>query len=128
EDLYKGDYVTTPIEQAIIMSEIEVSSSKIELEKGKTAAILVTNEIKNQNKGEFGYTWQTSEEQVAVVDGNGTITGIGKGPAVITVSRNNQKKEIPVTVKEKLENMKLLITPTGATGNGTQEVTFSISG
>lgn len=44
-------------------------------------------------------TWSSSDETVATVSEDGTVTGIKEGTAVITATAGNVKAECTVTVK-----------------------------
>jgi hypothetical protein len=43
-------------------------------------------------------TWQTSDADVAIVDGGGLVTGIGAGQATITATYNSLGGSVPITI------------------------------
>ena len=129
----KADYSSTPQEQALKMSDIRVSSETVNLEYGTgsndTATVTIQNEVVNTAEKEFGYTWTSTDENVAKVNSDGTITAAGKGKTTITVSRNDKNKDISVTVKEKLSDMKLTVNPeTGTNLTAQTDVDFTLTG
>lgn len=60
-----------------------LTSSKTNLVVGETVATYVTND---QLKWNARYTYSSSDERVASVDGNGYVTAVGKGTATITAA------------------------------------------
>ncbi|MCH5303445.1 MAG: leucine-rich repeat protein [Ruminococcus sp.] len=57
--------------------------------------------VKNGN-GKITYT--SSDKKIAKVSSNGTITGVGKGTATITISNNGVSVKFKITVKKPLLN------------------------
>lgn len=128
-----SDYSSTPKEQALNMSDIQVSSETVNLEYGTgsndTATVTIQNEVVNTAENEFGYTWTSAEPTVATVNSDGTITAVGKGMTTVIVSRNGVEKEINVTVKQKLSDMKLTVNPeTGTNLTAQTDVDFTLTG
>ena len=129
----KKDYSSTPEEQALKMSEIQVSSETVNLEyntgSNNTATVTIQNEVVNTAEKEFGYDWTSANTKVATVNPDGTITAEGKGKTTVTVSRNGKEKGISVTVKEKLSGMKLTVNPeTGTDLTAQTDVEFTLTG
>lgn len=129
----KADYSSTPQEQALKMSDIRVSSETVNLEYGTgsndTATVTIQKEVVNTAEKEFGYTWTSTDENVAKVNSDGTITAAGKGNTTVTVSRNGVEKAINVTVKQKLSDMKLTVNPeTGTNLTEKTAVDFTLTG
>jgi len=73
-----------------------VDSTKIKL--GKSEKIDIINQP--ENVADTDITWTSSDERVATIDSEGTITGIGKGECVVTAEANGVKDECTVTVIE----------------------------
>ena len=53
---------------------------------GGTTQLIAT--VRPSNAADTSVTWTSSDESVATVDGNGVVTGVGVGKAVITVTSN----------------------------------------
>ena len=79
-----------------LIEEISLPES-IELEVGgkESEALEVTKEPEN---GVGDITWQSSDEAVATVDENGTVTAVGKGECEVTASVNGAEAKTKVTV------------------------------
>lgn len=79
-----------------LIEEISLPES-IELEVGgkESEALEVTKKPEN---GFGDITWQSSDEAVATVDENGTVTAVGKGECEVTASVNGAEAKTKVTV------------------------------
>lgn len=79
-----------------LIEEISLPES-IELEVGgkESEALEVTKKPEN---GFGDITWQSSDEAVATVDKNGTVTAVGKGECEVTASVNGAEAKTKVTV------------------------------
>lgn len=106
------------------MEEIQVSPGEVVLKldstEENTASISINNKIDNPVSGEPGYGWKSADENVAVFS-DGIITAKGRGQDVVSVYRNNESKDIKVTVKEELESMAISVIP-GTDGGITTDV------
>lgn len=88
----------------ITVSEIKISTSKIEIEEGSTFklnAIVLPNEAKNKE-----VDWTSSDESIATVTEEGLVTGKGAGKATITVKsvQGGKTATCEVTVTQKVIN------------------------
>ena len=66
------------------------------LHKGEKGQIKAETRPKNATEAKI--VWSSSDPQVANVDGNGEVTAISKGKAVITAKAGTAKAETTVTV------------------------------
>ena len=66
------------------VTSIEISKSTLELEVGDSESLSIT--VLPSNATNKNVTWSTSNENVANVDENGTVTAVANGSAVITVT------------------------------------------
>ena len=87
---------------AITVSEIKISTSKIEIEEGATFklnAIVLPNEVKNKE-----VVWTSSDESVATVTEEGLVKGKAAGKATITVKsvQGGRTATCEVTVNKKI--------------------------
>ena len=66
-----------------------------------------TSQLSIYKNGDFDVKWSSSDENVAKVDANGLVTGVGAGTATITVTSSNgrYKDSVPVTI-EKPEDLR----------------------
>lgn len=91
--------VTTDVES--------VTLDKTEAIVGKGATLTLTAAINPSNASDKSLTWVSSDEKVATVDQNGTITGVKAGTADITVKAANDKSAVcKVTVSQVTLNAK----------------------
>ncbi|MDD3170874.1 MAG: metallophosphoesterase [Bacilli bacterium] len=72
---------TLSINKEVVKPVMEVNTTSVELEEGKTTTITSTITAGFEDK----VKWQTSDDKVATVI-NGVITAVGEGTATITVS------------------------------------------
>lgn len=107
-------YVTVTTDKGSITKEVIVRVSKVDID---VTDIIVDNDNYNlfvgesillnayvvpNNANDKSLTYKSSDEMVAVVDGNGKISAINCGDAVITVmAHNGASKSIAVSVKDK---------------------------
>lgn len=74
---------------------------------GKGATLTLTAAINPSNAGDKSLIWVSSDEKVAAVDQNGTVTGVKAGTADITVKAANDKSAVcKVTVSSVTLNAK----------------------
>lgn len=96
----KATCVVTVKPKEIKVTQIKLNKTNIEIEEGKTEKIEVTIQPSNATNKEIKYS--TSDEKIAKVDSNGTITGLKEGTVTITAKSNNGKTaNCKVTVKSK---------------------------
>ena len=88
-----------------LIEEISLPES-IELEVGgkESEALEIAKKPEN-GVGEI--TWQSSDEEVATVDENGTVTAVGKGECEVTASVNGVEAKTKVTVGVAATGIKL---------------------
>ena len=76
----------------------KVTASNIQIKEGQTASIAVT--IEPEGASTRNVTYKSSDESIATVS-NGTVTGVGKGTATITIrTKNGHEETFEVTVIE----------------------------
>ena len=84
-----------------------VTLDKTEAIVGKGATLTLTAAINPSNAGDKSLIWVSSDEKVATVDQNGTVTGVKAGTADITVKAANDKSAVcKVTVSSVTLNAK----------------------
>lgn len=84
-----------------------VTLDKTEAIVGKGATLTLTAAINPANAGDKSLIWVSSDEKVATVDQNGTVTGVKAGRADITVKAANDKSAVcKVTVSSVTLNAK----------------------
>lgn len=88
------DGVVKRCEVIVAKPEIELSDTELTLQKGKTQKI--TANISSGNKA----TWSSSNQDVAKVSNDGTITAVGKGRAYIYATEDGSKVRCTVYVTE----------------------------
>lgn len=81
--------VSVKVQKPIPVESIKLSSTKIELEKGKSQTIKAT--VSPANAANKTLTWKTSNAKVATVSQSGVIKGINDGEAVVSVSAFNRE-------------------------------------
>jgi putative aldouronate transport system substrate-binding protein len=86
---------------SVPVTGIRLDISKVTLQIGQAATIKTTLSPSNTTQRLLTYT--TSNKNVASIDVNGTITAVGEGSAVITVTTQNSKvsAKVNVTVPKK---------------------------
>ena len=88
-----------PAPSRVSVTGIEVEPETLLLKVQKTAGL--TAKIQPANATEQGVAWSSSDEDVAVVDDQGQVTGVSTGSAVITATskEGNFTAECTVTVE-----------------------------
>ena len=81
------------------LQSISLNQSEVSLGKGKTTALKVSYSPADTTDDK-NVTWRSDNEQVAAVDGNGRITAVAKGEAVITAQVGSFTADCRVTVTE----------------------------
>ena len=101
EIILKGETTQEPTEIAI--SQITIANNNIEIEKGKTAQIEITKEPNNTTEG---VTYTSNNTEIATVNENGVVTGIGVGETTITIAgQKTTNVTATCTVKVTLEGI-----------------------
>ncbi len=78
---------------------VKLNSANFTLEVGKTKKLAAT--VTPANTTNPYVTWLNSNEKIATIDKNGTVTAVAKGTATISAMTGNGKKaSVKVTVKE----------------------------
>lgn len=117
-DLY-GYILVDNLQPEIALDRISLPSTA-EVELGKTLTLKPT--FSPANTTNKIVTWSSSDESVATVDNNGTITAKKIGSTIITVTSQdgNKQASCTVTVVEKLSNSN---NNNGSTANGKDDTT-----
>ena len=81
----------------IYVTDVSLDQNTVTLETGETTALLAS--VTPLNATNPTVIWNSSDERVAVVDKNGTITAVGEGTAIIkAVSEDGPSAECKVSV------------------------------
>ncbi len=82
----------------VLVTGVELNRTTLSLDAGKSETLTAT--VNPDNATYKGVSWSSSDESVATVDGNGTVTGKKAGTATITaVSVDGPKATCSVTVQ-----------------------------
>lgn len=81
---------------SVSTTNLTVKKDKISISKGKSYKIKVS---KTPFTSQSNISFSTSNKKVAIVSKNGTVTGLKKGTAYITIKSGNVKKKVKVSVK-----------------------------
>ncbi len=92
--------VKKPIDQ-IVLNKLEISIK--EEESFSLVPTIVPNDASEKT-----VTWTSSDNSIATVDANGTVTGVKAGSCTITASADGKSAVANVTVKEKGPDFKAL--------------------
>ncbi|ATW24936.1 Ig-like domain-containing protein [Candidatus Formimonas warabiya] len=92
--------VTVTEAQPIAVTGVSLNKSSISIETGSTETLVAT--ISPENAANKAVTWTSSDEGIATVDSDGTVTGVGAGEAIITVTTvdGSFTEDCEVTVTE----------------------------
>jgi uncharacterized repeat protein (TIGR02543 family) len=98
---------------------VTISPKELELRPG--ASKQLTKTVSPDNATNKNVTWSSSKDSVATVDGNGKVTAVDEGDAIITVKTvdGNFNDECKVTVKKDapvVEECTITFDPNGGTG------------
>ena len=85
--------VNAPVIEVI---EIILNESEVDLKVGETVELVAT--VTPDDATDKTVTWTSSDETIATVDENGTVTAIGEGNAVITAKAGEKTAECKVNV------------------------------
>ena len=112
--------VTQPI------TGITLNKKTVELEKGKTEKLVATITPQNAD-GNKTVTWSSSNNAVATVAQDGTVTAVSKGNAVITAKTSNGKTDTcTVTVGVPLKSISFKDGITEKTLNKAEKFTLTV--
>lgn len=70
-------------ETSIAVAGIKLNKTKLALKKGNSERLIAT--VLPQNASEKGLIWSSSDESIATVGADGTVTGVEEGDATISV-------------------------------------------
>lgn len=73
----------TIVNSIVSVESVSIEEEKIELKNGETFQVEYT--ITPENATNKSVSWSSSDNNVATIDGNGLITAVSEGSAVITV-------------------------------------------
>ncbi|MBO5371378.1 MAG: Ig-like domain-containing protein [Lachnospiraceae bacterium] len=122
--------VEPPTPDVIEVESVTVDPTEVTLKVGKTAAVTAT--VAPANATDKTITWSTSDEAVATVAEDGTITAVAAGTATVTATSNNGKTAtVAVTVEEAdnlVDRTEEGITSIVADANKDLTVTYTIGG
>lgn len=100
-----------PVDEPVTtVTSVSVSPESISLECGKTKQLTATISPENAT-GDI--TWTSSDETIATVSSDGTVTGISKGTATVTATVSGKSGTCKVTVTQEVESIE--VSPTTAT-------------
>ena len=93
-DQIKAKLHPEPEKPPVVDVELTLEPASVELAVGESYALTAS--------GAKGYVWSSSDEAVATVDDLGSVTAVGEGRAMITVTDREEKSSArcEVTVKE----------------------------
>ena len=90
-----------PVEVVIAVESLEISDTKATLLLGASEDLnqkTLTCKTMPENASYQTVTWSSSDKAVAVVDENGTVTGVGSGKATITATTTDPRFSDTVSV------------------------------
>ena len=89
---------TVTIRQAgqVAVTGIELNKSVLELEQGSSETLVAT--VKPDNAMDISVIWESSDNRVARVDGQGCVTAVNEGTATITARAGNKSATCTVNV------------------------------
>ena len=85
--------------KVIAVTSIELSKVALSLVEGESEALTAT--VKPENATDKTVSWKSSNNNIATVSENGTVTAIKEGEATITASAGEKTASCTVTVKQK---------------------------
>lgn len=97
---------------------------------GENRSFQLTYDVLPANATNKYVTWSSSDREIAYVDGNGRVTGVSAGTAVITVVSDVNPEacaECTVTVNQKISSLIVLADTNVLTPNETLQLTAVIS-
>lgn len=79
------------------LKALHLSEDAVTLDVGKTDSLTLTAEPEDADM--TGVVWRSSDEAVATVDGDGTVTAVAEGKATVTASLDGVEASCAVTVR-----------------------------
>lgn len=110
----KKDYCTVTVQRVVQVDGIALSTGSLKLRRGNGAQITATVSPSNANNRTL--CWQSGDESVATVDGNGWVCAKKAGTTAITASAQDGSgvsATCCVTVTEQVLVQKITICPAG---------------
>ena len=100
-----GTCAVTVKAKAVNVTEVTLDRAELTLTEGKTETLTAT--VKPDNADNRKVTWSSDKTDVATVDGDGRVTAVKAGEAVVTVTTEDGGKtaSCKVTVKAKAVNV-----------------------
>jgi uncharacterized protein YjdB len=96
---HEGFSASLEVEVRLVAVALEAEPASLEILEGDAATILLTAlDSRGNSFTPNRVTWTSSSNTVATVDGQGTVTGVLPGTAVITATQDGIQVQIPVTV------------------------------
>ena len=86
--------------KVIPVEKIELDQTELSLEEGETADLIAT--VAPSDATDPTVTWSSSDLEVATVSGQGKVTALKAGSAIITAKAGDKTADCKVTVKEKV--------------------------
>lgn len=93
----KGLAATCHVVVKPALKALHLSEDALTLSTGKTKSLTLTAEPEGADIA--GVAWRSSDEAVATVDGDGTVTAVAEGKATVTASVNGVEASCAVTVR-----------------------------
>ncbi len=100
-----GTCAVTVKAKAVNVTEVTLDKTELTLTEGETETLTAT--VKPDNADNRKVTWSSDKTEVATVDGDGKVTAVKAGEAVVTVTTEDGGKtaSCKVTVKAKAVNV-----------------------
>ena len=100
-----GTCAVTVKAKAVNVTEVTLDKTELTLTEGETETLTAT--VKPDNADNRKVTWSSDKTEVATVDGDGNVTAVKPGEAVVTVTTEDGGKTATckVTVKAKAVNV-----------------------
>lgn len=96
-----GKSAVCTVSVSVKQTGIAVSGSKDKSVGEDSTLRLTTSKVPSDATDSYAVSWASSDNSVATVSGNGTVTGVKQGTAVITATSNGWKAVYNITVTEK---------------------------
>ena len=121
-----GETATCNVTVTQPITGITLNKKTVELEKGKTEKLVATVTPQNAD-GNKTVTWSSSNNAVATVEQDGTVTAVSKGNAIITAKTSNGKTATcTVTVGVPLKSISFKDGITEKTLNKAEKFTLTV--
>lgn len=96
--------ITVKQDGRVAVTGVTLDKSNLSLQPGETATLTAT--VKPDNATDKSVTWSSSDEKVATVSSDGTVTAVAVGTATITAQAGNKTATCKVTVSDKEQEIK----------------------